>query len=154
MTVAELVYMCCFRCPKKKFIEDIIKLEKTMNMPQLAKSIFDHKNKNGINCLIVSFNMMRLYENETGNKPDSSVPMFNEIESTVLYLIKLAEDNKLNMDKILNWMAENGMNLFYGAALYSESLALELLRRNVDVKTVDNLFRTPPFRVSFIFFGF
>ena len=74
--------------------------------------------------------------------------MFKEIESTILYLIKLAEDNKLNMDKILNSVTEDGKTLFTRAALYSESVALELLPRNVDVKTVDNLFQTPEFRVN------
>ena len=76
------------------------------------------------------------------------MPMFNEIESTIFYLIRLAEDNKLNMDKILNSMTENGKTLFWYAANNSESLALELLKRNVDVKTVDHLFKTPSFYVS------
>ena len=74
--------------------------------------------------------------------------MFNEIESTIFYLIKLAEDNKLDMDKILNWVTEDGQTLFWNAAFYSESLALELLTRNIDVKTVDHLFQIPCFKVS------
>ena len=121
-----------------------------MNMPKLVESIFNYKSKNGTNCLIISFEMMAKYHNKTGKLPDSSMPMFNEIESTILYLIKLAEDNKLNMDKILNWVNKIGKTLFWNAAYYSESLALELLKRNVDVKTVDHLFRTPSFRVSLI----
>ena len=117
-------------------------------MSTLLKSIFNYKDKNGINCLIISFDMMIWYHHETGNVPDSSMPLFNEIETTILYLIKLAEDNKLNMDKILNSVTANGKTLFMNAALYSESLALELLKRNVDVKTVDDSFQTPSFRVS------
>ena len=74
--------------------------------------------------------------------------MFNEIESTILYLIKLAEENKLNLKNILNWVAEDGQTLFWNAALYSEPLTLELLSRNVDVKTVDYLFQTVSFKVS------
>ena len=119
-----------------------------MIMPKLVESIFDYKNKNGSNCMLISFEMMNRYNIETGNFSDSSMPMFNEIESTLFYLIKLAEDNKLNMDKILNWTANDGETLFKSAAWYSESLATELLKRNVDVKTVDNLFQTPSFEVS------
>ena len=65
----------------------------------------------------------------------------------VLYLT-LAEDKKLNMEKILNYVTKTGTTLFKVAAGNSESLALELLKRNVDVKTVDHLFQTPPFEVS------
>ena len=74
--------------------------------------------------------------------------MFNAIESTILYLIKLAEDNKLDLDIILNSVTEDGITLFWKAANYSESLALDILTRNVHVKTVDDLFRTPSFRVN------
>ena len=147
-TVAELVFACCRFCPKKQIIESIITIEKTTNKQKLVESIFDYKSKDGYNCMIVSFDMMARYTNETGNLPDSSMPMFNEIESTLFYLIKLADDNKLNMDKILNWTGDNGRTLFSNAAFYSESLATELLKRNVDVKTVDDLFQTPSFRVS------
>ena len=95
--------------------------------------------------------MMTGYQSETGKFPDSSMPMFNEIESTFFYLIKVAEDNKLNMNKILNYVTESGRTLFAHAAKFSESLALELLTRNVDVKTVDQMFQTPVFKVSYIF---
>ena len=117
-------------------------------MPKLVDLIFNYKDKDGFNCLIISFDMMVKYEHETGNVPDSSMPMFNEIETTILYLIKLAEDNKLNMEKILNLVTEDGITLFCNAAAFSESLALELLTRNVHVKIVDHLFLIPSFRVS------
>ena len=119
-----------------------------MNMPKLIESIFNYKNENGTDCLIISFDMMAKYYNETGNFPDSSLLMFNEIESTILCLIKRAEDNKLNMDEILNLVTENGKTLFHHATIFSESLALELLTSNVDVKTIDDLFQTPSFEVS------
>ena len=101
--------------------------------------------------MIISFDMMAKYQIETGNLPDSSMKMFNKIESTICYLIKLVENNKLNLNKILNWVAEDGMTLFFRATVYSESLAIELLKRNVDVKIVDNLFQTLSFRVSYFF---
>ena len=135
----------------KQFIEGIVKLEKTMNMSNLVESIFDYKNKNGLNCIIASIDMIGWYKIKTGNFPDSSMPMFNETESTVLFLIKLAEDNKLNINNILNWVPDNGQTLFWKAAFFTESLALKLLSRNVDVKTVDHKFETVSFRVSQLF---
>ena len=119
-----------------------------MDMATLAKSIFNHSSKVGSNYLLALFEMMSWYKIKTGKFPDSNLPMFHEIEATSLYLIKMAEDNKLNMKLILNWTGNNGLTLFSKAALYSESLATELLKRNVVVKTLDNLFQIPAFRVS------
>ena len=129
-------------------IDDIVKLEKTMDTATLAKSIFEFTVNEGYSCLLVLFDMMIKYHNQTSKLPDSNLPMFDEIESTVFYLIKMAEDNNLKMDEILNRTTNNGTTLFFQAALYSESLASELLKKNVVVTTVDNLFQTPSFRVS------
>ena len=131
---------------KEAFIEGIIKLEKTLTIKKLVESTLNFKNKDGYNCLIVSFSLMTSYQNETRKIPTSSMPMFDEIESTIFYLIKLADDNKLSMNKILN--SVTGQSLFWNASFFYESLALELLTRNVDVKTVDYLFQTVSFRVS------
>ena len=147
-TVAQFVFACCWHFPKMSLIEDIIKLEKKMDTATLAKSIFELVNNEGYTCLLVLFNMMAGYHNQTGKLPDSNLPMFTEIESTTFYLIKMAEDNNLKMDNILNWTTNNGKTLFWLAALFSESLASELLKKNVVVTTVDNLFRIPSFRVS------
>ena len=119
-----------------------------MSMTKLVESIFDYKDNDGYNCMIVSFDMIAKYRNKTGSVPDSSMKMFNEIEWTISYLIKLAEDNELNLTNILNWVGEDGQTLFWKAANNSESLALELLAKNVDVKTVDDLFQTVSFEVS------
>ena len=117
-------------------------------MATLAKSIFEFSDKEKYTCLTILFDMIVWYQNKTGKYPDSSIPMFTEIESSAFYLIKMAEDNNLNMDDVLNHTAENGKTLFWKAAYYSEALASELLKRNVVVTTVDNLFRIPEFRVS------
>ena len=88
------------------------------------------------------------YMNDTIKFPDSSMPMFVEIESTARYLIKMAEDNNLNMDVILNHTTDNGQTLFLKAAAYTESLASELIKKNVVVTTVNYLFEIPSFGVS------
>ena len=54
----------------------------------------------------------------------------------------------LNMDDILNYTGNDGTTLFSNAALFSESLANELIKKNVVVTTVNNMFQIPPFRVS------
>ena len=92
--------------------------------------------------------MMAAYCSQARKFPDSSMPMFNEIQSIALSLIKMAEDNKLNMNDILNWAANDGQTLFWNATMFSELLANELLKRNVAVKRVDYLFQVPSFRVS------
>ena len=97
---------------------------------------------------MILFDMMSLYRNETGLTPDSNLPMFVEIESSAFYLIKLAEEKKLNMANILNCTADDGTTVFSRAAYYSEPLAIELLKKNVVVTTVDNLFMIPSFKVS------
>ena len=120
-----------------------------MDMATLAKSIFEFVDEDGYNCLLIVFDMMHRYKNRTRKYPDSSMPMFTEIESTVRYLLKLAEDNNLDMDKIINWTGLNGDTLFANAACYSESLANELLKKKVVVvTTVDNRFMIPTFAVS------
>ena len=146
-TVAQFVFACCWHFPKMSLIEDIIKLEKKMDTATLAKSIFELVNNEGYTCLLVLFNMMAGYHNQTGKLPDSNLQMFDEIESTAFYLIEMAEDKNLKMDDILNWTTDDGTTLFFQAAFFSESLARELLKKNVVVKTVDNLLDIPSFRV-------
>ena len=97
---------------------------------------------------MILFDMMVKYYIQTLKFPDSNLPMFDEIESSAFYLIKIAEDNNLKMDDILNRTADNGKTLFCLAAFYSELLASELLKKNVVLTTVDNLFQIPDFRVS------
>ena len=119
-----------------------------MNMATLTKSILQFADKERYTCLMTLFEMMLYYNNKTGKYPDSTMPMFLEIETTALHLIKMAEDNQLNMDNILNWTADNGITLFWLAACYSESLASELLKKNVVITTVNNSFQVPTFKVS------
>ena len=120
-----------------------------MDMETLIKSMFELVNEDGTNCLLMLFDMITEYNNRTGKMPNSNLPIFNEVESTAFFLIKLAEENKLDMNAILNWTANDGDTLFSKAAYLSESIASELLKKQVVVvTTVDNLFQIPPFRVS------
>ena len=119
-----------------------------MDTRKLVKTIFDFSNADGFNVLMALFDMNVRYANQTGNAPDSSLPMFNEIESIAFFLIEMAEDNELDMNRVLNWTANDGQTLFSIATQFSETLARELLKRNVVVTTVDNLFQIPSFRVS------
>ena len=119
-----------------------------MDITALAKSIFEFADNEGFNCLMILFDMMKRYAIKTSEYPDSNLALFGEIESTALYLIKVAEDNKLNMNDTLNSTTNLGQTLFHNAALYSELLASYLLKRNVVITTVDQLFQIPSFRVS------
>ena len=147
-TVAETVFACCHFCPKKSFIEEIIKLEKTMDMVELIDSILRYTDEEGNTSLLILFELALGYKIQTGKFPDSAMPMMIEIESSAFFLLKLAEDNNLNMDHILNRTADNGMTLFRKAASFSETLASALLKKNVVVTTVDYMFQIPVFRVS------
>ena len=152
-TVAQLVFVCCRHCPKKSLIEEIIKLEKTMvHMAILTNSILEFADKERYNCLMSLFDMMTCNKIKTGKYPDSSMLMLDEIEATAFYLIKMAEDNNLDMDHILNWTAANGKTILFLATFYSESIARELLKKDVVVvTTVDSFFQIPTFRVSKIY---
>ena len=91
--------------------------------------------------------MMRIYYIETKQAPDSSIVMFNEIESLFIYLIQLAEKNNIDMDRLINVTDYAGESLFHAATVYSEKISIELIKRNVKVNTIDNNFITPRFRV-------
>ena len=91
--------------------------------------------------------MMRMYFDKTDQYPDSSIVMFNEIESFFIYLIQLAERNNIDMDRIINDTNDAGVSLLHSATVYSEKISIELIKRNVKVNTIDNNFITPRFRV-------
>ena len=93
--------------------------------------------------------MTATYRNRNNdNFPSASTGLFSEIEATVEYLIRLGDQYNLNMDKILNHKAKDGVTLFGVATYYSEKVANILIQRNVKVNTVDDMFMIPTFRVS------
>ena len=69
--------------------------------------------------------------------------LFEEIESTLLFLIEQGDIHGLDMVKILNWRNKSGNTLFSRAAAYSEKISLALLERDVFVNTVDCQFSGP-----------
>ena len=148
-TIAEMIFDCCKHAPKKEFVENILALDKTTDKATLVTSLFDYKSKNGANCLIVSFAMPIWYRNKTGAAPDATTGLMPEINKTIRYLIKLGDDHKVDMARVLNQTTKTGQTLFMGASSFSEEVASDLLRRRcVDVNTVNNIFMTPSFKVS------
>ena len=119
-----------------------------MDMIELIESIFRYTNEEGWTSLMDLFELANEYNIQPDNNFDSAMPMMNEIESSAFYLLKLAEENNLNMDHILNQTADNGRTFFFLATVYSETLASELLKKNVVVTTVDTQFQILSFRVS------
>ena len=91
--------------------------------------------------------MMRFYTIETKRLPDSSIVMFNEIESLFIYMLQLAERNNINMNQLIKNTTEAGRSILYDATLHSEKISHELIKRKVKVNSINNEFRTPVFKV-------
>ena len=91
--------------------------------------------------------MIGLYFIETDKLADSSIAMFNEIESLFIYLIQLAERNNVDIDRIINVTSAAGTSLFYESTVLSEKISRELIKRNVKVNKISNQFATPSLRV-------
>ena len=75
--------------------------------------------------------------------------MFNEIESLFIYMLQLAEQNNVDMDRVINNTDEIGHTLFQSATVFSEKISLELVKRKVNVKRIDNEFSTPKLKVRY-----
>ena len=115
-------------------------------MEQLVQSVFSYEDE-GENCLFAVLHMMRFYYKETKQLADSSIVMFNEIESLFIYLIQLAERNNIDMDRIINVTNDAGQSIFNSASEFSEKISLELLKWNVKVNGICNNFTTPVMKV-------
>ena len=112
------------------------------------KSILEFTDTDGFNCLMISFQRMWEYKNETGNYPTRSTGMFSEIETTIFFLIEEGERCGVEMSTILNTRSNDGTTLFDWATQFSEKIALALLERNIIVNTIRGDFDTPWFKVS------
>ena len=112
------------------------------------KSILEYTNEDGNNCLMISFQPMSKYKNKTKKWPTTSTGMFTEIEEAIMFLIDEGEKHGVDTKTVIDTRNKNGNTLFYGAAQYSEKIALALLERDVIVNTITSDFGTPFFKVS------
>ena len=145
-TLYDLFYLCCRYFPKKAAIQGLIENEKT-TQGETAKKMFEFRNSTDSNCLIAMFEMATRYNLTTGRDPVGE--MLSEIEDSIFYLIDLAERHNLDVAGILNHTAKNGDTLFTQASFLSKRVCRYLLEKGVKVNSIDNLFRTPGFKVSF-----
>ena len=106
----------------------------------------DYYFRNGFNCLTTIFHMASWYRIKNNGEYPSG-PMLVDIEESCLYLIQLAKSVKLDLDKVLNHTTKNGDTLFFAASIYSEKITTQLLRENVQVNSITDIFLTPFFRV-------
>ena len=136
-TISELIFSCCLFFPVRKALRKLLQLG-NQNEHFFAGVLEFHDNK-GFNPLICLSNMATQYTNATKKYPSSS--MVQGIEESFL-----AKSNNLDLVKILNQTTKDGETLFYKAS-FSESITWFLLRENVKVNSVNDVFQTPNFRV-------
>lgn len=142
--VTDLVFHCCRLGPSLQFVEFVLGLDK-IDTETTQRNVLKKQDSDGNNCLTVIFEVPVRYHNDTKKWPSSTEDVMREITKTVWHLINLADRYQLD---ILNHLRNDGVTLFALATRYSEELAVELLNRNVQVKSVNNVFLTPSFRVS------
>ena len=159
-TIPELVFSCCKFFPKKTAIKKIIELRKKLLVSdepsyetekQLAEKIFNFRNQNGFNCLIVLFNyaIKRATHKLDDTKLSLTKPMIREIEDSCYFLIRFAESNNLDMKTLLNARTKNGNTMFNQASRYSKLVATYLLEFGVNINSVNGNFLTPSCKVRF-----
>ena len=146
-TIPELIWSCCAWYPNQNTIDELLKLDDTTDMEQLVQSLFNYENR-GTTCLYASLMLMGRNYGKTKQLPNSSIKMYNEIESLFIYLLELAEQNNVDMDRAINSTDETGQSIIELATLYSENISHELINRNVKVQRINSDFITPLFIVG------
>ena len=136
------MYACCKIAPKREFIQAVLNLS-NLPMPQRWNSVLNYTNVSGNNCLMITLELMLWHHKSMRKFPTSSTGLFEEIESTLLFLIEQGDIHGLDMIKILNWRNKSGNTLFSRAVVYSEKISSALLERDVFVNTVDCQFSGP-----------
>ena len=143
--IHEIVFCCCNWFPKREAIEGLLEHGKTIEK-KVIESVFEFQNHEGLNCLIVLFDLATKYRNKNKQKYPSG-PMLVEIEKSCSYLIDLAKSADLDLDTILNHTTKSGDTLFLQASVFSEKITQKLLMEGVRVNSIDYYFVTPFFRV-------
>ena len=145
--IGELVFDCCQSFPKKEALEKLMEVAKrTQSERTVVESIFDYEDEQGYSSIIILFDMATWYRNQN-NREYPSGPMLRDIEESVAYLIDLAKKFDLNLKKILNHTAKDGVTLFFQASMYSRKITKRLIEQKVKVNSIDPKFVTPFFRV-------
>ena len=144
-TIPQLVFSCCIRFPKKEAIKSLIDLEKPSK--SLVERVLKFQNDEGFNCLIGLFDMATKCRNKYREYPHG--PMLDDIETSCSYLIHLARSTELDLNKILNHTTKSGETLFLKASIFSEEITDRLLKENVRINSINHIYLTPFFRVSF-----
>ena len=148
-TIAEIVFAICAFYPKKEIIELVLETTNEKDKTALISSIFEYENYTGHNCLLVALNFVMKCNDGNVLYPES--PVIKDTEATVRHLIRLGDDKNLKMMDILNHTRKDGVTLFHLSSVFIPSLANTLLERKVNVKTVDRIFITLSFKVSYPF---
>ena len=73
---------------------------------------------------------------------ESYLQLGDEPTKTVFHLIKLGYDKNVDMDKVLNFIGNDGCTLF-SLAIRSEKLTKFLIKKRVRVNTIDHQFQIP-----------
>ena len=121
-------------------------MDDTSDIKQSVQLFFNHEHDGG-NHLRDTFLMMVKYFSQTKEITNSAIVMFNEFESLFIYMLQLAEQNKVDVDRGINWTDYTGATLIHFATALSEKIALALIKLDVKVNRIDNAFVTPHFRV-------
>lgn len=153
-TIPQLIFACCLNAPKREFLESLFSLDsrsKIVSLGDELNSVIDVlsiTDKDGCNCLMACFELAVQYRRETGKYPEQTTGLMADIEGCVQYLIEKGKSNNVDVNLLLNHTSRHGNTLFHLASQFSEKLAKQLLDLNVNVKTVNDSFITPSFRVS------
>ena len=129
----------------------LLKLEVNKPFGEVIKEVLEHE-VDGYSCLMISFVSdalhcrLGLVKALLVNK--KNLHCFFEPAKTVFHLIQLGYDNNVEMDKVLNFIGNEGCTLF-SLAHRSEKLTKFLLRKRVRVNTLDSQFQIPCLNVSF-----
>ena len=109
-------------------------------------TILEFQDENGHNCLMACYNM--LYEYVGKGNDLNQTPMKKPTEETIEFLIGMGRESGVDMERVINNMTKDGITMFYLSTLYSEKVALLLIKMNVKVNEITSSFDTVEFQVS------
>ena len=123
-------------CDSTEIRPKLLSLEIDRPFEKVIADVLEY-NLNGYGCLMTAL----------VSKPFMQI--CNELEKTVFHLIQLGYDNNVDMDKVLNYIGNDGCSLF-SLAFGSEKLTKFLIKKRVRANTIDHQFEIPCLHVSLI----